>query len=68
MFQQDLLALHLMRLHQHQQAYTGALADVRRCLDRPDTRTEFDDLLAEIEMRGAQLDALVERLRQLSNR
>ena len=68
MFQHDLLALHLMRLHQHQQAYTGALADVRRCLDRPDTRTEFDDLLAEIEMRGAQLDALVERLRQLSNR
>ncbi len=68
MFQQDLLALHLMRLHQHQQAYTGALADVRRCLDRPDTRTEFDDLLAEIEMRGAQLDALVERLRQLSDR
>ncbi|MDY1045709.1 hypothetical protein SOM55_02680 [Pseudomonas coleopterorum] len=67
MFQQDLLALHLMRLHQHQQAYTGALADVRRCLDRPDTRTEFDDLLAEIEMRGAQLDALVERLRQLSD-
>lgn len=68
MFQQDLLALHLMRLHQHQQAYTGALADVRRCLDRPDTRTEFDDLLVEIEMRGAQLDALVERLRQLSDR
>jgi len=68
MFQHDLLALHLMRLHQHQQAYTGALADVRRCLDRPDTRTEFDDLLAEIEMRGAQLDALVERLRQLSDR
>lgn len=67
MFQQDLLALHLMRLHQHQQAYTGALADVRRCLDRPDTRTEFDDLLAEFEMRGAQLDALVERLRQLSD-
>ncbi|MDY1015917.1 hypothetical protein SOM59_02340 [Pseudomonas coleopterorum] len=67
MFQQDLLALHLMRLLQHQQAYTGALADVRRCLDRPDTRTEFDDLLAEIEMRGAQLDALVERLRQLSD-
>lgn len=67
MFQQDLLALHLMRLHQHQQAYTGALADVRRCLDRPDTRTEFDNLLAEIEMRGAQLDALVERLRQLSD-
>lgn len=67
MFQQDLLALHLMRLHQHQQAYTGALVDVRRCLDRPDTRTEFDDLLAEIEMRGAQLDALVERLRQLSD-
>jgi len=67
MFQQDLLALHLMRLHQHQQAYTGALADIRRCLDRPDTRTEFDDLLAEIEMRGAQLDALVERLRQLSD-
>ncbi|MET3713784.1 hypothetical protein [Pseudomonas sp. PvP001] len=68
MFQQDLLALHLMRLHQHQQAYTGALADVRRCLDRPDTLTEFDDLLVEIEMRGAQLDALVERLRQLSDR
>lgn len=68
MFQHDLLALHLMRLHQHQQAYTGALADVRRCLDRPDIRTEFDDLLAEIEMCGAQLDALVERLRQLSNR
>ena len=68
MFQHDLLALHLMRLHQHQQAYTGALADVRRCLDRPDTRTEFDDLLAEIEMRGAQLEALVERLRQLSDR
>lgn len=67
MFQQDLLALYLMRLHQHQQAYTGALADIRRCLDRPDTRTEFDDLLAEIEMRGAQLDALVERLRQLSD-
>lgn len=67
MFQHDLLALHLMRLYQHQQAYTGALADVRRCLDRPDTRTEFDDLLAEIEMRGAQLDALVERLRQLSD-
>ncbi len=68
MFQHDLLALHLMRLHQHQQAYTGALADVRRCLDRPETNAELGDLLAEIEMRGAQLEALVERLRQLSDR
>lgn len=64
MLQHDLLALHLMRLHQHQQAFVGALADVQRCLPQVDANTTNGQLLAEIELRSAQLAVLVKRLKQ----
>jgi len=68
MFEHDLLALHLMRLQQHQQAYAGALDHVRRCLHRPDARADVLQRLAEIESCSAQLAILVERLKQTTDR
>ena len=68
MFQHELLALYLMRLHQHQLAYVGALADVQRCLNRPDASAALGDLLAQIEFHSAELEALVMRLKEFSDR
>ncbi|MBD8729936.1 MULTISPECIES: hypothetical protein [unclassified Pseudomonas] len=66
MFDHDLLALHLMRLHQHQQAYAGALADVRRCLQRPGAGAEVHQVLADLERRSAELANLIEGLEHIT--
>lgn len=63
-----LLALYLMRLHQHRQAYAGALADVQRCLNASGTTCAVAELLVELEQRSAELARLVERLEQTTRR
>ncbi len=67
MVEHDLLALYLMRLHHHQQAYAGALDDVRRCLHRPGVGAEVHQVLADLEQRSAELANLIERLEHITH-
>jgi hypothetical protein len=66
MVEHDLLALYLVRLHQHQQAYAGALDDVRCCLHRPGAGAEVHQVLADLERRSAELANLIQRLEHIT--
>ena len=65
--QHDLLALHLMRLHQHQQAFVGALADVQRCLKERGCSAQMSELLAQLAYSSAQVQHYVEQLGEIAD-
>lgn len=62
MLEQNVLALHLMRLKQSQQALDGALEDLTRWLMHQGTSSQTSELLDGLQLSVAQVAIFVERL------
>lgn len=65
MFQQHVLALHLMRLRQSQLAFEAARQDLTQRMLLADTRECTRELLAELEHHVAQTALCIEKLTKL---
>jgi uncharacterized protein with von Willebrand factor type A (vWA) domain len=62
MLEQNVLALHLMRLKQSQQALDGALEDLTRWLMHHGTGSDTHELLEGLHHSVAQVAILVDKL------